>query len=70
MVAEHELLGVRFEVQLSGQIGHVVHSNVMPQQRHRHDERHELAAVIFDRGEQLREHFLLETLVRGAREVY
>ena len=53
MIAEHQLLRVRLEIELARQVRHVVHADVVTHQRQRHDERHQLAAVVVDRGQQL-----------------
>ena len=50
MVAEHQLLGVRFEVHLTSQVGHSVNADVMTDQGDRHDERNELAPIVLDGG--------------------
>ena len=54
VIAKHELLGMRLEVHLPRKVRDSVSPNVMPQQRYRDDERDELAAILFDRGAQLR----------------
>ena len=66
MVPEHQLLGVRLEIDLAGQVLHVETLHVVADQGHRHDERHEPRAVVLDDGEQLRARLRVEdALVRS-----
>lgn len=53
MVAEHQLLGVRIEIELVGKVLDSVASDFVAQQRKRHDERQQASAVILDRSQQL-----------------
>ena len=65
VVPQHQLLRVRIEVDLAGQVLDLVAPHVMPDQRERHDERHEALAVVLDAGEQ----FLLLVGVEQVLEV-
>src|SRR5579872_2667706 len=46
VIAEHQLLRMRRQIYLPGQIGDVVHADVMADQGDRHHEGHELAPVV------------------------
>ena len=53
VVAQHELGRMRTQVDLSGQIGHVVASEVVREQRQRNDERLWAGRVRLDERQQL-----------------
>ncbi len=65
VIAEHQLLGVRFQVCLSGQIRNAEHAHVMTDERERHDERNETAPIVGDRVRQ----FVLRRSVQPILEV-
>jgi hypothetical protein len=48
MIAEHQLLRMRVEIDLSLQIGNIELSRVVPKESDRHDQRHEATAVVID----------------------
>ena len=49
VIAEHELFGMRLEVQLTFKVLDVMHADVMPEERDGHDQRDELTPVVVDR---------------------
>ena len=51
------------EIQLAGEVGHVVHADIVPQQRDRDDEGHEAGAVVLDGGKQLGFRRAVETVL-------
>jgi hypothetical protein len=53
VVAEHELLGVRLQVDLPRQVFDPVEAHVVAKQRHGDDQGHEPVAVVLDQPEQL-----------------
>ncbi len=69
VIAEHQLLRVWLEIQLAGEVGHVVDADVVPQQRDRDDERHEAGAVVLDGGKQLGFGRAVETILEVPNHV-
>jgi hypothetical protein len=54
VIAQHQLLGVRMEVHLLVHpLGYRVAIQVMLEQRHGHDQRHQLLPVVLDEAQQL-----------------
>jgi hypothetical protein len=49
MIAEHELFGMRLEVQLADKVLDLMHTDVMPEERNGHDQRNEFSSVVVDR---------------------
>jgi hypothetical protein len=49
VIAEHQLLRVRIEVELTRQIRYLKHPDVVAHERQRHDERYETTAIVGDR---------------------
>ena len=48
MIAEHQLLGVRVQIDLVGEIREAEATDVMPEQRERNHQGHEATAVLGD----------------------
>jgi hypothetical protein len=69
VVARHELGRMRTQVDLSGQVGHVVAPEVVREQRQRHDERHLAGPIRLDERQQLGAIALFERVLEVAQHV-
>ena len=63
VIAQHQFLRMRLEIPLAGEVGRVVHADVVPQQSDRDDEWHEAGAVVLDGGKQLGFRRAVETVL-------
>ena len=69
MIAEHQFRRVRREVDLPGEVPHVVDADVVSHQRDGYHERHESEAIVLDRGQQFGARCRVEHLLEVAGRV-